>query len=66
MARALEGWSFLPGRLLLTNAATVLAQVNPPTVPALRVPSLPMAYLDLAIYVVVAVGLGAWRVSRDA
>jgi ABC-2 type transport system permease protein len=30
-----------------------------------RLPSLPLAYLDLAGYVVAACGLGAWRARRD-
>jgi ABC-2 type transport system permease protein len=67
VGRALESWSYLPSRLLLTNAADVLAQVHAPVgKPALRVPSLGLAYLDLAMYLVVFLGIGAWRVSRDA
>jgi ABC-2 type transport system permease protein len=66
VARALEGWSYLPDRLLLPNAAVVLAQLHAPTVHSLRVPSLGVAYADLALYVVVALGLGIWRMTRDA
>jgi ABC-2 type transport system permease protein len=67
VGRALESWSYLPSRLLLTNAAQVLGQVHAPVGnAALRVPSLGLAYLDLAIYLTAFLGLGAWRVSRDA
>jgi hypothetical protein len=33
---------------------------------AARVPSLSFALLDLALYLVFFVGLGAWRATRDA
>ncbi|GAA2374597.1 hypothetical protein [Dactylosporangium salmoneum] len=65
-ARALESWSYLPDHLNLSNAATVLARVHASSPVGPRLPSLGMAYLDLARYLVVALGLGAWRVSRDA
>jgi len=64
-ARALETWSYLPDRLLLSNAADVIAQVNA-VAPKPRLPSLTLAYLDLLLYLVVALGLAAWRSSRDA
>jgi ABC-2 type transport system permease protein len=64
VARALEGWSYLPSRLLLSNAGDVLGQVHA-TAPKPRLPSLRMAYLDLALYLALALGLGAWRASRD-
>ncbi|GAA4244352.1 ABC transporter permease [Dactylosporangium darangshiense] len=64
-ARALESWSYLPDKLLLSNAADVLGQVHALAVKP-RLPSLGLAYLDLLLYLVVALGLGAWRTSRDA
>ncbi|WP_432970742.1 ABC transporter permease [Dactylosporangium sp. CA-233914] len=65
VARALEGWSYLPSRLLLSNAGDVVAQVHAVAAKP-RLPSLRLAYLDLAGYVAVALGLGAWRARRDA
>ena len=65
VARALESWAYLPDKLVLSNAADVLGQVHALAVKP-RLPSLGLAYLDLLLYVVVALGLGAWRVSRDA
>lgn len=64
VARALEGWSYLPSKLLLSNAEDVVAQVHAIAVKP-RLPSLTMAYADLALYLVVVVGLGAWRARRD-
>jgi hypothetical protein len=32
---------------------------------AARVPTLAMAYLDLALYLAVFLGLGAWRMRQD-
>ena len=64
-ARALESWSFLPDKLVLSNAADVLGQVHALAVKP-RLPSLGLAYLDLLLYLVVALGLGAWRAGRDA
>jgi ABC-type transport system involved in multi-copper enzyme maturation permease subunit len=64
-ARALETWSYLPDRLVLSNAADVIAQVHALAVKP-RLPSLGLAYLDLLLYLVVALGLGAWRATRDA
>jgi hypothetical protein len=63
-ARALESWSYLPDKLVLSNASDVLGQVHALTVKP-RLPSLGLAYLDLLLYLVVALGLGAWRTSRD-
>ncbi|WP_194891772.1 ABC transporter permease subunit [Catenulispora pinisilvae] len=66
-ARALEGFSYLPDHLVLPNAVDVLATTHAPTGPhAARVPSLGFAYFDLALYLVVFLGLGAWRATRDA
>jgi ABC-2 type transport system permease protein len=66
-ARALEGYTYLPDHLLLTNAADALATTHAPVGGhAARIPSLGFAYFDLALYLVVFIGLGAWRASRDA
>jgi ABC-2 type transport system permease protein len=65
VARALESWSYLPDKLVLSNAADVLGQVHALAVKP-RLPSLGLAYLDLVLYLVLALGLGAWRTSRDA
>jgi ABC-2 type transport system permease protein len=66
LARAVEGFSYLPDRLLLVNAADVLTATHPVIGPhAARVPSLAMAYLDLALYLAVFLGLGAWRMHQD-
>ncbi len=67
VARAFEGSSYLPDHLLLINAATALATVNPPAgAHAGRIPSLGFALFDLALYLAVFLGLGAWRARRDA
>jgi ABC-2 type transport system permease protein len=64
--RAFEGSSYLPDHLLLINAATALATVNPPAGPhAGRIPSLGFALFDLALYLAVFLGLGAWRARLD-
>ncbi len=65
VARTLESWSYLPSRLMLTNAADVLGQVHA-WAPHPRLPSLGLAYLDLALYLAAFLGAGAWRASRDA
>jgi len=64
--RALESWSYLPEKLVLSNAADVLGQVHAVAVKAPRLPTLGLAYLDLLLYLVVALGLGAWRINRDS
>jgi ABC-2 type transport system permease protein len=65
-ARAFEGASYLPDHLLLINAATALATVNPPAGPHPgRIPSVGFALFDLALYLTVFLGLGAWRTQRD-
>jgi ABC-2 type transport system permease protein len=63
-AKAVEGWSYLPSRLLLSNAGDVVAQVHAVAAKP-RLPSLGLAYLDLALYLTAALGLGAWRATRD-
>jgi ABC-2 type transport system permease protein len=63
-AKAVESWSYLPSRLLLSNAGDVVAQVHAVAAKP-RLPSLGLAYLDLALYLAVALGLGAWRSTRD-
>jgi ABC-2 type transport system permease protein len=50
---------------VLSNAADVIAQVHA-TAPKPRLPPLGLAYLDLLLYLVAALGLGAWRTTRDA
>jgi ABC-type transport system involved in multi-copper enzyme maturation permease subunit len=64
-AKALEGWSYLPSRLLLSNAGDVVAQVHAVAAKP-RLPSLALAYVDLALYFTAALGLGAWRSTKDA
>jgi hypothetical protein len=64
VARTLEGWSYLPGKLILSNAGDVIGQVNAHAARP-RLPSLSQAYLDLAGYLVIALSLGAWRTRRD-
>ncbi len=65
-ARAFDGSSLLPDHLVLINAASALATVNLPAGPhAGRIPSFGFALVDLALYLVVFLGLGAWRAQRD-
>jgi ABC-2 type transport system permease protein len=65
-ARALDGFSHLPDWLVLANASDRLVASRPLTGPHVdRIPSLGFAYLDLALYLAVFLGLGAWRMSRD-
>ena len=67
IARAFEGTTYLPDHLTLTNAADRLATLNPPAGPhAARIPSLGFSLFDLALYLVVFVGAGAWRARPDA
>jgi ABC-2 type transport system permease protein len=65
-AKAVEGWSYLPSKLMLSNAADTLAQIQPHPAQPQRVPSLSFALLDLALYLTLAGVLGAWRFTRDA
>jgi ABC-2 type transport system permease protein len=65
VGRALESWSYVPSRLVLTNAADVVAQTHAWAARP-RLPSLALAYLDLGLYVAVFLLAGAWRASRDA
>ncbi|GAA1539590.1 ABC transporter permease [Dactylosporangium maewongense] len=64
-ARALESWSYLPSRLLLSNAGDVVGQVHA-TAAKPRLPSLRMAYADLALYLTLALSLGWFRARRDS
>ncbi|WP_433305065.1 hypothetical protein ACQP2F_17060 [Actinoplanes sp. CA-030573] len=64
-ARAVEGWSYLPARLLLSNAGDVVAQVHAVAAKP-RLPSMLLAYADLAGYALIALALGGWRAHRDA
>jgi ABC-2 type transport system permease protein len=66
VGKALESRSYLPDRLVLLNAGQVLTSARPPALHAPRYPSVGLAFLDLAVYLVVFVGLGAWRVRQDA
>jgi hypothetical protein len=62
----METWSYVPDHLLLANAVDVLTRATPPTGPhAARLPSMGMAWLDLVLYPVVFLALGAWRTTRD-
>jgi hypothetical protein len=63
-AQAVEDWSYLPSRLLLSNAGDVVAQVHA-VAPKPRLPSLALAYVDLALYLTAALALGGWRSTRD-
>jgi ABC-2 type transport system permease protein len=66
LARAVEGFSYLPDRWLLVNAADALVRSRPTTGPnALRTPSFGMACLELVTYLVVLLGIGAWRFAKD-
>jgi hypothetical protein len=65
VGRALESWSYVPSRLVLTNAAEVMAQTHA-WAPHPRLPSLALAYLVLGLYVAVLLTVGAWRTMRDA
>lgn len=65
-ARAVEGYTRLPDWLVLTNAADRLVATRPLTGPHLnRIPPLGFAYLDLALYLLVFLVAGAWRMSMD-
>ena len=67
VARAVEGFSYLPDRWLLVNAADVLVSTHAPTGPnALRTPSFTLACVELITYLVVLLGAGAWRATRDS
>jgi hypothetical protein len=64
VARVAESWSYLPDHWVLANAADVLASSHVPR-PAPRLPSLAQAVADLAVYLITALSLGAWRWSQD-
>jgi ABC-2 type transport system permease protein len=64
VARTVEAWSYLPDHWVLANAADVLASTHVPS-HAPRLPSVAQSGLDLAAYVVAALGLGSWRWTRD-
>jgi ABC-2 type transport system permease protein len=66
VARAVEGFSYVPDRWLLVNAADALVSTHAPTGPnALRTPSFALACVELITYLVVLLGAGAWRATRD-
>jgi hypothetical protein len=52
---------------VVSNVATTLGSLHQPAGPhAVRYPSFGCALFALALYLVVFVGLGAWRALRDA
>jgi len=65
-AKAVEGWSYLPSKLMLSNAADTLGQVHAHALHPERIPSVPFALCDLALYLTLALACGAWRFTRDA
>lgn len=65
-AKAVEGWSYLPSKLMLSNAADTLGQVHAHALHPERIPSVPFALFDLALYLALAITCGAWRFTRDA
>ena len=66
-ARAVEGISYLPDRWLLVNAADALVTthgtISGPN--ALRTPGAGTAVVEIMVYLVVILGLGAHRMLRD-
>jgi ABC-2 type transport system permease protein len=65
-ARAVEGFSYLPDRWLLVNAADALVTTHPITGPnAVRTPGVSAAALEILVYLVVVLGLGAGRNRHD-
>lgn len=66
LARAVEGFSYLPDRWLLVNAGDALVSSHPIVGPhAERLPSPGLASAVLLTYTVVLVGAGAARARRD-
>jgi ABC-2 type transport system permease protein len=66
IARAMETWTYLPDHLLLANAIDVLTRATPPAGPhTARLPSAGQAWLDLVLYPMLFLALGAWRTTRD-
>jgi ABC-2 type transport system permease protein len=66
LARSMESFSYLPDRWLLVNAADALVTTHPVTGPnTARTPSPGMALLELGVYLIVFLALGAWRTTRD-
>ncbi len=64
---AVEKWSYVPDRWLLVNAYQTLSRIHPQSgASALRAPTTTTAFVELAMYLLVFLGLGAWRMSRDA
>lgn len=65
VAGAFDQWSYVPDRWLLSNIGDTLGQVSHHS--SLKIPgSVPVALAELAIYLVIAGGLGAWRMRQDA
>ena len=67
LARAVEGYSSLPDRLLLVNIADRLTSTTAGLGGAHpeRVPSMTFAVAGLILYAVLSLTLGGWRASRD-
>ncbi len=66
LARAVEGFSYVPDRWLLVNAEDVLVSTHPAVGPhAGRLPSPGLAAVVLVTYTVVLLGAGAIRARRD-
>jgi hypothetical protein len=67
LARALEGVSYVPDRWLLVNAGDALAATHSTVGPhAQRAPSVGLAAIVLASYLLAFLSAGAWRATRDA
>jgi ABC-2 type transport system permease protein len=67
IAETTQSFTSVPDRRLLINVASSLATVHPPTgAEANRAPTPGMALLELLVYLLVFLSLGAWRMSRDA
>ncbi|MEY9931784.1 ABC-2 type transport system permease protein [Catenulispora sp. GP43] len=65
VAGAFNAWTYVPDRWLLSNIADTLASVS--RHPSPKDPgSLSAALAELAIYLAVVLGLGAWRMRKDA
>lgn len=66
LARAVDGLTTLPSRMLLVNAGSALTSLYRPTgPPAARVPSVGLAFAVLALYLAVFLTAAFWRFARD-
>jgi hypothetical protein len=65
VAGAFNAWTYVPDRWLLSSIADTLATVS--AHPTTKDPgSVGAALAELAVYLVVTLGLGAWRMRKDA